>query len=95
MHTGALQRKTSGGWSEHISTHDSMLVSFVSKEEGTRVGKKEYKMARTCGKGDVGGEGAGIKCLCAHLDRRVCFICLCVRVCVNHYSCFDAGRILV
>lgn len=47
MHTNAREKRESlrrsGGWSEHISTHDSMLGSFVSTQEGTRVGKKEYK----------------------------------------------------
>lgn len=31
----------SGGWSEHISTPDSMLGSFVYRQEGIRVGKKK------------------------------------------------------
>lgn len=82
MHTSALQRKTSGGWSEHISTHDSMLVSFVSKEEGTRVGKKEYKMARTCGKGDVGEGRAGDKMfVCTLGQTSVFYLSLCTCLC--------------
>lgn len=57
MHTDAWEKRRAlwqrGGWSEHISTHDSMLGSFVSRQEGTRVGKKR-----------IWGGGGRLKCLC-------------------------------
>lgn len=72
----------SGGWSEHIGTHDSMLGSFVSRQEGTRVGKKESRIAVRCVYWNV--------CVCFGL-MSVFYLFLC-SVYVDHNSCFATLR---
>lgn len=84
MHTNAREKRQclwqSGGWSEHISTHDSMLGLFVSRQEGIRVGKKGLRQQGGVCSWDV------CVCVCVPLVRWVCFICVCELVCVNHNS---------
>lgn len=99
MHTNTKGGKRqalwqSGGWSLHISTHDSMLGSFVCRQEGTRVGKKEYKTSRRCGKLVWGGSRWWNVCVCVRLNRRVCFICVCVLVYVDRHCCVATLHIL-
>lgn len=62
-----------------VRTHQDpgvLLGAFVCRQEGTRVGKKEYKTARRCGKvgvcvwgGQRGGFGGGGGGVCVYLDR--------------------------
>lgn len=70
----------SGGWSERISPQDSMLGSFVPRQEGTRVGKKRTIRHP----GDV--VRGGSRCLnvwvcvsvCAGTDECVLSVSVCV-----------------
>lgn len=103
MHTDAWEKRRapwqSGGWSEHISTHDSTLGSFVSRQEGTRVGKKKENIRRP---GDIGRVVRGRSwwwnaCVCVYVCTWTDECVLSVSVyCVNvdHYSCFATLRIL-
>lgn len=83
MHRGAWEKRWgsitwSGGWSERISPQDPMLGSFVSRQEGTRVGGKGARRHP----GDVvrgGNRPLNVcVCVCVCWDRWVCFICLCL-----------------